>query len=218
MFGKILDNQNPFWQYMGRLFDAVMVNLLWLICSLPVFTVGASTAAAYTVLIAKKRDKAGQTTALFFQAFRDNFSYGTLGFLLFGAALAFLCFDLWYFASTGTWAAAVLVALVLLIANLISPWFFIVTAIFRNTFKNTLANATILALRHPFLSLGMLLINLTMIALGAISLLYYPVLFMVVLLLGFGVCAFFHIELFYPLFSPALEDEAPKNDAKKDRS
>ena len=207
MLENMFNNQNPFWQYMGRLFDAVMINLLWLICSLPVFTVGAASAAAYSVLLAKKRDKATKTVQPFFKAFKENFAHGTFGFLIFGAATAFLAFDLWYFIGTETWVAAVLVALVLVIVVLVSLWFFIVTAIFDNTFKNTLANSAILALRHPGLGLGMLLIIAALIALGALSLIYYPVGFMLVLLFGFGLCAFFHIELVYPVFSKYFEDD-----------
>ena len=46
---------------------------IWIICSLPVFTTGASTAALYTVTLKMADDKESEITKTFFRAFRDNF-------------------------------------------------------------------------------------------------------------------------------------------------
>lgn len=44
---KSLDIDNPFFAFMGRLADVAIVNILFLVCSLPVVTMGAATAAMY---------------------------------------------------------------------------------------------------------------------------------------------------------------------------
>lgn len=44
---KKLNIDNPFFNFMGRLADIVLLNVLFLLCSLPVVTIGASLAALY---------------------------------------------------------------------------------------------------------------------------------------------------------------------------
>ena len=41
---------SPFFRWMGRLGDVAVLNLLWLLASLPVVTLGASTAALYQLI------------------------------------------------------------------------------------------------------------------------------------------------------------------------
>ena len=57
MYEKIFHSENPFWNGMGRLFDIVELNLLWLVCSLPLFTVGSASAALYSAMAALLRGK-----------------------------------------------------------------------------------------------------------------------------------------------------------------
>lgn len=42
---KKLNIDNPFFEAMGRFGDVIIVNLLFLLCSLPVVTLGASSSA-----------------------------------------------------------------------------------------------------------------------------------------------------------------------------
>ena len=43
--------ENPVWVFMGKLVDMLILSGLWVICSLPVVTIGASTAALYYVTL-----------------------------------------------------------------------------------------------------------------------------------------------------------------------
>ena len=49
--GKIFNINNPFWTFMGKLVDVVVLHFIWLVCSLPVVTFGASTTALYYALL-----------------------------------------------------------------------------------------------------------------------------------------------------------------------
>lgn len=44
---KIFNMDNPFWVAMGRVFDIFVLNCLWLLCCLPVFTIGPATTGLY---------------------------------------------------------------------------------------------------------------------------------------------------------------------------
>ena len=64
------------------IFDVIVVTLLFLICCLPVFTVGASAAAMYATMIAIVNDNCTSVVRSFFGAFRNNFKQATWLWLL----------------------------------------------------------------------------------------------------------------------------------------
>jgi len=74
--------------------DLIILNVLFLVCSLPVITVGASASAMYTMTLRMRRDEvSGGTINGFFRAFAQNFKKGTLLWLLYAAAGALLIYD-----------------------------------------------------------------------------------------------------------------------------
>ena len=77
---KFFSYESPFSQVLLKLVYACYLNLLWFVCSVPVFTIGASTTALYSVTLKIVREREGDLTRQFFKAFRENFvrqpSYG----------------------------------------------------------------------------------------------------------------------------------------------
>lgn len=49
MFQKLFDPENPLMQFLIKAGNIVILNMLWLLCCIPIVTIGASTAAMYTV-------------------------------------------------------------------------------------------------------------------------------------------------------------------------
>ena len=66
---------------MTRIFDIIVVTVLYLLCCLPVVTIGAATAAMYRAMIALAGDDCTSVTRCFFEAFKINFKQTTLLFL-----------------------------------------------------------------------------------------------------------------------------------------
>ncbi|MBQ8569175.1 MAG: YesL family protein [Oscillospiraceae bacterium] len=64
------------YQAMSRLTDIVKLNLLWLLFSLPVVTVGISTIAAYTVTLKMSEEREGRIAHDFVRAFKENWKQG----------------------------------------------------------------------------------------------------------------------------------------------
>ena len=69
MFQGLFNYDNPVWRFIGKLGDLVLLNLLWLICCIPVFTAGAATTAVYYVTLKLVRDDDGSTIKSFFHSF-----------------------------------------------------------------------------------------------------------------------------------------------------
>lgn len=57
---------------MGKLVDLLVLSGLWVILSLPVVTIGASTAALYYVTLKLASNEEGYTVRSFFHAFKEN--------------------------------------------------------------------------------------------------------------------------------------------------
>lgn len=68
--------------FFGKIADCVILSLLWLVCSLPVITMGAATTAMYHTVYKSMRQGYGGIWANFWEGFRDNFKQSTLIWLI----------------------------------------------------------------------------------------------------------------------------------------
>ena len=57
----------------GSIVDIIYIGLLWLICCLPIITIGPACTAMYYTMVKCVRRGRGHVTAEFFGAFRRNF-------------------------------------------------------------------------------------------------------------------------------------------------
>ncbi len=75
---------------LSRLFDLILLNVLWVLFSLPVVTAGASAAALYSVMLKIVANEEGYIVRGFWEAFKSNFKQSTVIWLILlvtGAAL-----------------------------------------------------------------------------------------------------------------------------------
>ena len=57
---------------LSKICDIVCLNVLWLVCSLPIITIGASTTALYTVMLKLVKNEEGYIFKGFLHAFKLN--------------------------------------------------------------------------------------------------------------------------------------------------
>ena len=82
--------ESPFMQLLTRVGDLIIVNVLYLLCCVPIVTIGAATAALHKVGQAIVYDTDNGIAKTFFRAFRDNFKQATalwLMMVVFAAAM-----------------------------------------------------------------------------------------------------------------------------------
>ncbi len=75
---KFFSVDSPFYKFMQRLWDILQVNFFWVICSIPIVTIGASTAAAFKVCLHMVDDEEGYIAKEFFKGFKENWKQGTV--------------------------------------------------------------------------------------------------------------------------------------------
>lgn len=90
MLKGIFSPENPVFRFIIKVGYCWWLNILWLITSIPIVTIGASTTALIYSCI-KLHDDEGYATVNFFKAFKENFRQATLIWLLYacvGAVIA----------------------------------------------------------------------------------------------------------------------------------
>lgn len=201
MYEKIFHSENPFWSGMGRLFDIVELNLLWLVCSIPVVTIGPASAALYASMTALMRGKETYPHRDFFRAFRKDFPRNAAAGLLLLIVGAFLWTDVLICRRSGHGIFAFLMVfffIILLFWILTALYVLPLLAVYGGGLKNTLILAFTLSVRHFPLTVGLLLITA-----AAFWLCH---LFPPLILAAFGISVHAKISLLLPVLKPWLPD------------
>ena len=87
------DPDRPLLAFITKMAYSAYLNILWLICSLPIVTAGASTTALFYVTLKMAEDRDEGLTGMFFRAFRQNFKPATKLWLILLGAGVFLALD-----------------------------------------------------------------------------------------------------------------------------
>lgn len=154
---KVFSFDGPFARVMGRVFDLVLLHILWVVCSLPLITIGASTTALFTVTMKMVRNEESYILRSYVQAFKSNFKQATKLWLIMAAAVAWILWMLRICMKGNNpllRPAGILNAAVLILLLLGLLYLFPVQAKFENSLGNTLKNAFICSLRFLPYSVG----------------------------------------------------------------
>lgn len=73
---KLFSVDGPLYHFFSRLLDMIKLNFLWLLFSLPVVTIGASTAAAFSITLKMVDEREGYIARQFWTAFKANLKQG----------------------------------------------------------------------------------------------------------------------------------------------
>lgn len=167
---------NLFFRTVGKLVDLIWVNILTLICALPVVTAGASFSAMYYLLLRMAEDDQGALTRGFFRAFRENFKNATKVWLCVLGILAVYLYNLYLlregildgYGVVKQLSLALIVA-VLFLTVMVGNYIFALLARYENGLKQTVKNAFLLSFAFFPRSLCMVVIMLFPLALMMLS-------------------------------------------------
>ena len=169
---RFFSYDSRFSQILLKLAQSCYLNLLWALCSLPIFTAGAATTALYRVTLKMVKDQEGDVTGTFFRAFRENFRQATvlwLALLAAGAALGVDGYILYHLSHASTGAAAVLWTLLLALViaagvalAIVLCYVFPLTASVANTNRAMLKNSFLIGAHYLFCTILVLAIHFAM--------------------------------------------------------
>lgn len=199
----LFDMENPVMRALSTTADLIMLNLLTILCCLPVVTVGAALTALNTAAIKIVRGEDTAPVKDYFRAFRVNFKNGTVLGLIFLLVFAVLIVD--YLAAGN--AVSILrpvIAAIALLVLMLGQYAFAMLARYENTLRGTLKNAILLSIGYFPRTLGMAVFAAALWLL-AIQFLRYgaPILF----LFGFSLPCYVTILLMQGIFAKLENSE-----------
>ena len=185
---RLLDPEGPAMSFITRLVYSAYLNILWIVCCIPIVTAGASTTALYHMTLKMAKNEEGHLTSGFFQAFKENFRQSTVVWLILLALGILLGVDGYVFFhmrfENAFWAVETAVFIVLLVGYaIILLWVFPIMARFENTAFRTIKNALMVGMRFLFCTALAAAIHFAMLV--VIINVFLPV-----IVFGEGTCAF----------------------------
>lgn len=209
---KIFNLDSPVMQILGKIADLIWLNILTLICCIPVVTAGAAFTALHYVVLKMVRNEEGYITKSFFKSFRDNFRQATIIWLILLVFVIMFVGDVYIFLFTELTFPKVLVGVVLAFAVLVtfvSIYVFPVLSKFDNTVRNTIKNAFMISI----LSLPKTILMIIIYALPVVILYFSMRVFPIVIMLGYSGTAFLCAMLYNKTFKRFEPEEEPVQDS-----
>jgi uncharacterized membrane protein YesL len=131
--------------------DLILLNLLLIFCSIPVFTAGAAVVACFSSISRMLRGGEGASIPAFFRDFAAGFKKATIAWLIELACLLLLAGDFWfavvYSVPTNTFFLIFAIALATVIL-LGAIWLYPLLARYENKLGPTIKNSFLMALAH----------------------------------------------------------------------
>lgn len=144
---RLLNPESPLMQFITKITYSAYLNILWFICCIPIFTIGASTTALFYVTLKMAKNEEGNITRAFFRSFKENFKQGTIIWLILliaGIVLGFDGYTLYHMRFTNAfWTIITAIFIIVVVAYaIILMYIFPLLARFQNTtwamFKNSI--------------------------------------------------------------------------------
>jgi uncharacterized membrane protein YesL len=157
---KFFDADNPFMRFLARMVDLAMVNLLTLLFSIPIITLGGAMSAMNYVLLHLVREDETYIIRMFRKSFKENFRQGILEGLLVLIVAGVTAADMWIIHGSESKIATFFMVTLTVIAVFIFVtciYMFALQSRYENTVMETMLNAVKLAIGNLPRTLGMII-------------------------------------------------------------
>ena len=209
---------SPIMRFLSKVCDLMILNVMCIICCLPIVTAGASITALYTITMKMVRGEESYIFKGFLKAFKENFKQSTIIWLIMAVLGIFVFVD--YQAASllpenMSNLFRILIGALIIFYLMVLSYIFPYTARFANNIKNIFKNSLLIAILN--LPWTILVIALP-IALGFLTFLTTTTLVygsMLWMLLGFAVVAYIESMIFRRVFAkyePVQEEDAKDPD------
>ena len=205
MWNRIFDMENPLMRALGAICDLLVLNLLTVLCSLPIVTAGAALSALDDVALRIVRGEDAGVVRPYFRALRGNLKQGVALGLIFQFAAVVLYVD--YRAAASAPVLRVPVVAAAMVVGAAALYAFALQARDENPVRVTLKNAASLSVAYFPRTLGLLFFTVT---LWLLCLRYFQIALPVLLMFGLSLPAYIGAMLFNPIFQKLEHKEEDK--------
>lgn len=210
--GKIFDLDSPVMRFLSRMADLMILNLVIVVCCLPVITIGASITAMHYVMLKIARGEDGYIVKDFFKSFKLNFKQSTVIWLIMLLLIVVFAGDyliLNYGGIEFPKGMGMALAVVAVLIFIVSTYIFPVLARFDNSIKNTIKNGCMMSIIAAPKAVLMAILTVSPVILA----ICIPALLPLAILFGISFPGFLSAKLYsqtFRRFEPETED--PRQD------
>ncbi len=199
-------SDSPVIAFLNKLTDLVVLNVLWLICSIPIITIGASTTAMYYVSITSIRCGDGYVVKRFFKSFSESFRQITPVWLLMLLCGGMLVGDFIFWSRTDSAVSGIMLVLSAVVAIMlfvVELWIFPVFAKFEGTTLNLIKNAAAFAIGYLPYTAIVLVITAAAVYANLVSVVANSIM----LFLGMALLSYVQSFFFYRVFMKHIDEK-----------
>lgn len=201
---NLFNYENPFIQFLVRVGDLIILNVLFILCSAPVVTLGASLTALHRVTQNMLFEQEEPLLKAFFRAFRQNFKQSTLAWLVELVVIVSLVCDVLlvmaYFNGGLAKAMYILVAVLAILVAGVYAYLMPLIARYENGMRQQVNNAVILAIIKLPKTLLLVFLNLLPVILVLISVPVFVQTLIFWVIIGFAFVSFLTSSILKPVF------------------
>lgn len=212
---RLFNIDSPMMQFLAKVADIMILNILFLLCSLPFFTIGASATALYYVTLKMNRGEEGYIIRDFFKSFKLNFKQATIIWMIFAVILGFIGFDLFIIWESKAGksligAAVVMIPGLFILFTLL--YVFPLLARFENTVKNTIKNALLISIANTPKTIGMLVFSAILLLIPLLNGRLLPM----IAICSFSAAAYGNSAWLNGIFAKLEPEQEPDHSADED--
>ena len=206
-------------QVLGKMADLMWLNILTLICCIPIITAGASLTALHYMALKIVRNEECYITRGFFKSFKENFKQATIIWLLMLVVIILLVGDFLIMKYSGLEFSKVLQIIIVAVGVLFTftaMFVFPVLAKFDNTTWRTIKNAFLMSI----MQFPKTILMVILFAIPPVVFVLFPQVIPIVIMFGFSLPAWLSAKLYNKFFQKLedqiLEANSPAEEAEED--
>ena len=200
---KIFNLDNWIMRFFSRIFDIVILNFTFIICCIPIVTIGASLTAMYSITLKMVRNEESHIIRGFLKAFKQNFRQGTIIGMIAIIITFFITVDLRIIGIIGDDRLKVMQVLCYIVAiwgYIIFLYAFPLLARFENIIKEVFKNSFVLSVVNFKWTILFILLDVPFVLMLFYSGLSMILLFTILIICGFSALALIQSFIFGKVF------------------
>ena len=198
--GNMFNQDSGFSKFMNRIADLFILNILWILFSIPIVTIGAATTALYSTNLKILNNEEGPLIRTFFKSFKENFKKSTIIWVFILLISIILGFNLVFWLKCGlslSYFALPFIFFSLLIFLLVTPYIFPILTKTKASILIIIKYCFIISLKNLPYSLLITIFGASI----AFVTFYYPIVFLFMVLLGVSLHSYMVSRIFLIVFN-----------------
>lgn len=203
---------SPIMRFLSKLCDLIILNILCIICCIPIITAGASITALFSVTLKMVKGEESYIVRGFFKGFKDNFKQATIIWLIMAVFGIFMYMDYraaYVLPTNVRNVFQVMIGAIMILYAMLFTYIFPYLARFENSIKNIFKNSLLIAVLNLPWTLLMTVLPIALVFITFLT--SYTLVYgsMIWILFGFSLVAYMNSGIFRKVFAkyePAEEE------------